>query len=163
LIAAALLAPSPLAARAADYPVSAAVFDFELIDTSLEGASRGVDPAETARLKLISDKMRTMLGESGQYRVVDLAPAAAKIADVGFFHGCNGCDADIARSLGAARSITGIVNKISTLILNLTIYVRDTETGQVIQTMTADIRSNSDDSWTHGVSWLVRNRLLAAK
>jgi Protein of unknown function (DUF2380) len=162
LIIGALVLAAPPALRAAQQPISVAVFDFELVDTSLEGASRGTDPAETARLKLISNELRAMLAKSGKYRVVDLKPAAKQIADVGYFHGCNGCDADIAKSLGAERSITGRVNKISTLILNINIYVRDTASGQVIQTMSADIRSNSDDSWTHGVSWLVRNRLLAA-
>lgn len=154
-----LLGQLPAAAKA----VSVAVFDFELVDTSLEGASRGKDPAETTRLKLISDKLRTMLNESEQYKVLDLALAAKKIADVGYFHGCNGCDADIAKSIGAERSITGVVRKISTLILNIDIFVRDTATGEVVQTAAADIRSNSDNSWLHGVSWLVRNRLLAAQ
>ncbi|HKJ62679.1 MAG TPA: hypothetical protein VKA94_11930, partial [Hyphomicrobiales bacterium] len=33
-------------------PVSVAVLDFELVDSSLEGAMRGVDEAETKRLVL---------------------------------------------------------------------------------------------------------------
>lgn len=117
------------AAIAAAKPFRAAVFDFELIDTSLEGASRGVDPAESARLRLISAVVREMLGKSPQYDVVDIAPAAPKIADAGFIHGCNGCDGDIAKGLGAGRSITGTVRKISTLILSISITVRDTATG----------------------------------
>ncbi|WP_088347243.1 MULTISPECIES: DUF3280 domain-containing protein [Rhodomicrobium] len=145
---------------AAAKPFSAAVFDFELIDPSLEG-TRGADPTEAARLKLISDVLRQMLGTSADYDVVDVGPAASKIADAGLIHGCNGCDADIAKGLGASRSITGTVRKMSTLILTISITVRDTATGQPVQFATADIRGNTDDSWTHGTKWLVRNRLLA--
>lgn len=150
-----------MAAVAAAKPYRAAVFDFELVDTSLEGASRGVDPAESARLKLISAVVREMLGNSAKYDVVDVAPAALQIADAGLIHGCNGCDSDIARDLGAGRSITGTVHKVSTLILNISITVRDTATGEPVQIVNADIRGNTDDSWTHGVRWLVKNRLLA--
>src|SRR5262245_16049542 len=72
------------AAGAGEKPLRVAVFDFELIDTSLEGAERGKDPAEAERLKLISDELRTMLDQSARYRVTDIAPAAKAIADAGF-------------------------------------------------------------------------------
>lgn len=153
----------PLAAYAGAAPLSVAVLDFELIDTSLEGASRGVDKAETVRLALISGLLRDLLGASGKYKVVDLAPAAAKIADAGLIHGCNGCDIAIARTLGAERVITGTVQKVSTLILTLSIFERDVATGGNLQVATAQIRGNTDQSWTRGVEWLVRNQLLAPR
>jgi hypothetical protein len=53
------------------------------------------------------------------------------------------------------------MKKISTLILNLTIFVRDVHTGQLITAMNADFRGNTDESWTRATSYLVRNRLLA--
>lgn len=142
-------------------PVKTAVFDFELMDTSLEGAMRGIDPAETKRLRLVSDLLRDMLGKSSKYEIVDLAPVAAKIEDAGYIHGCNGCDAELAKLVGAQHSITGQIHKISTLILNIRIFERDAETGEYVQVAVADIRGNTDESWTHGVRWLVRNRLLA--
>jgi Protein of unknown function (DUF2380) len=151
------------AAHAAPPALSVAVLDFELIDTSLEGASRGVDAAETQRLKLVSDKLRELLAASGKYQVVDIAPAAAKIADAGSFHGCNGCDTAIGATLGAERVVTGAVQKISTLILILTIVERDVASGRDLQIATAQIRGDTDQSWTRGVEWLVRNRLLAGQ
>ena len=160
-----LTASSPPAvaapANADPSPPSVAVLNFELIDTSLEGASRGVDPSETARLTLISDLLRDLLNKSGRYKVLDLRPAAAKIADAGLIDGCNGCDISIARSLGADRVMTGTIRKISTLILIITIFERDVMTGRTLQVATAQIRGDTDESWTRGVAWLVRNRLLA--
>lgn len=142
-------------------PVRVAVLDFELVDTSLEGASYGVDEAETGRLKLISDLLRDLLAKSDEYEVADLAPAAAQIADAGFIHSCNGCEIAIARSLGADRVITGTVHKVSTLILGIQISEHDVSTGKVLRVMAAQIRGNTDESWMHGMRWLVRNRLLA--
>jgi hypothetical protein len=140
-----------------------AVFDFELFDTfdtSLEGEIRGKNPDEQRRLILISDLLRRLLSESGRFHVIDIDPAAAQIADAGHFRGCNGCDVTIARDLGAELAVTGVVQKVSNLILNINIYMRDTRSGELAKAMSADIRSNSDESWSRGVSWLVRNRLL---
>ena len=145
---------------AAEPAKKAAVFDFELIDTSLEGEIRGTNPAEQSRLRLISDLLRRQLAASGAYVVIDTAPAAAAIRAAGYLYGCNGCEADIARSLGAELAFTGTVQKVSNLILNINLYVRDVASQKRIKTMSVDIRGNTDTSWSRGVSYLVRNRLL---
>lgn len=144
----------------AEQAVPAAVFDFELIDTSLEGEMSGERADEQQRLKMISDQLRRQLGESGRYVVVDEAPAADAVADAGYLHGCNGCEAGIARSLGAEVAITGTVQKVSNLILNINIYLRDANSGKRLRAMSVDIRGNTDKSWSRGLSYLVRNRLL---
>jgi len=138
----------------------AAVFDFELIDTSLEGEIDGERADQQRRLALISDQLRRLLTESGRYVVVDQRPAASRIAEAGHLYGCNGCAADIARELGADLAVTGTVQKVSNLILNINIYVSDAATGEPIRSMSADIRGNTGKSWSRGVSYLVRNRLL---
>lgn len=148
-------------AKAETVVPSVAVFDFELYDTSLEGEVRGENPDERRRLGLISDLLRRLLRESGRYQVLDLAPMAARIAAAGHLRGCNGCAVAIARDLRADMAMTGVVQKVSNLILNINIYVHDTASGRLAQAMSADIRGNSDESWSRGVSWLVRNRLLA--
>jgi len=137
-----------------------AVFDFELIDTSLEGEVSGERADEQQRLKLISDQLRQQLGESGRYEIVDIGPAAADIEKAGYIHGCNGCDAKIARGLGADLAMTGTVQKVSNLILNINLYLRDAESAERLRAMSVDIRSNTDKSWSRGVSYLVRNRIL---
>lgn len=153
--------PGPGHAADGSPPVSVAVLDFELVDTSLEGASYGLDEAEARRLVLISDLLRTLLAQSGHYRIVDIAPAKEEIADAGLIHGCNGCEIAIAGSLNAERVITGTVRKISTLILSIHMTESDVATGKALRVVTAQIRGNTDESWTRGLQWLVRNRLLA--
>ena len=69
MIAALLL--TPWVARAD--PPKLAVFDFELIDTSLPGEFYGSRPEE-ARLLRISEQLRKDLAESGRFQVLDIAP-----------------------------------------------------------------------------------------
>ena len=147
---------------AAAKSVKLAVFNFELNDTSLSGAQLGVNSKEQQRLIKISDLLRAQLAKSGDYVVADLAPAQAEIEDAGFISSCNGCDADIAKKLGAQLAITGVVNKVSNLILSINLNVRGADTGELLGVWTADIRGNTDESWSHGVKWLVRNRMLKA-
>ncbi len=148
-------------AQAEEPKATTAVFDFELFDTSLEGEVRGLNEAEQQRLGMISELLRRLMVESGRYQAVDLTPVAAEIEAAGHFRGCNGCDVALARQLGASLAVTGVVQKVSNLILNINIYIRDTVGGGLVKAMSADIRGNTDQSWSRGVSWLVRNRLLA--
>jgi Protein of unknown function (DUF2380) len=139
---------------------SVAVFDFELIDTSLEGEIRGVRPDEQERLARLSDQLRQLLGDSGRFSLVDITPIARE-AQASNLQACGGCDTHLAQRLGAELAITGTVQKVSNLILNMNIYVRDTSSRATIAAMSADMRGNTDESWSRTLDWLVRNRLLA--
>jgi hypothetical protein len=141
-------------------PPKLAIFDFELLDTSLEGEMRGPQADERDRLIRISDQMRRQLTESGKFQLVDISPVKAA-AEGSNLQACGGCDVQYAQRIGADLVITGVMRKISTLILNLTIFVRDVHTGRLITAMNADLRGNTDESWTRATSYLVRNRLLA--
>ncbi|MBR1167180.1 DUF3280 domain-containing protein [Bradyrhizobium sp. DASA03005] len=146
------------AAALAD-PPKLAVFDFELIDTSLPGEFYGSKPEE-ARLVRISEQLRKELAESGKFQVLDIAPVreAARHANL---QACGGCDLKLAGQLGADLEITGLVQKVSNLIINLNVYLRDVKTGNMITAASADMRGNTDESWSRTMSYLIRNRLLA--
>src|SRR5262249_13830630 len=103
---------------------SVAVFDFEWIDTSLEGAIRGVQPDEQERLGRLSNQLRQLLRDSGRFSLVDITPIASE-AQASNLQACGGCDIQLARRIGAELAITGTVQKVSNLILNMNIYVRD--------------------------------------
>jgi uncharacterized protein DUF2380 len=139
---------------------SVAVFDFELIDTSLEGAIRGARADEQERLARVSNQLRQLLRESGRFSLVDIAPIAGE-ARASNLQACGGCDMRLARRIGAELAITGTVQKVSNLILNMNIYVRDASSGATIVAMSADMRGNTDETWSRALDWLVRNRLLA--
>ncbi len=139
--------------------IRAAIFDFELIDTSLEGEKQGPKPAEQERLTMLSQALRDKLAASSLYEPVDMAPVEAEARKQNM-QNCGDCDVKMARALGADVAITGTVQKVSNLILNINLFIRDARTGASIESMSVDIRSNTDDSWMHGLNWLVRNKLL---
>jgi len=147
-------------AVAAD-PPRLAVFPTELFDTSLQGEVEGIDPADEARLALIDQELRARLEASGRYRIVDTAPAAAEIARAGYWRSCNGCEAAIAEGLGADLALVGWVQKVSNLILNINVTIRDVATRELVFAGGVDIRGNTDESWRHGIRYLLKNRLLA--
>jgi uncharacterized protein DUF2380 len=137
-----------------------AVFDFEMVDTSLQGAANGPRADEEARLVRLNDELRHRLQQSGRVEVIDIAPIAAR-ARASNLQACGGCDAGFARELGATHSLTGWIQKVSNLILNLNILVRDAETGKVTWSKSVDMRGNTDESWSRALDYLVRNYLLA--
>jgi hypothetical protein len=137
-----------------------AAFDFELVDTSLEGATNGLRADEQARLDRLSDQLRQRLTDSGRFSLVDITPIASE-ARASNLQACGGCDTRLAKRLGAELAITGTVQKVSNLILNMNIYIREVSSGRTIAAMSADMRGNTDESWSRTLDWLIRNRLLA--
>lgn len=144
-------------ARASAAEPKVAVFDFEFDDTSLEGATNGPRADEHARLASLGSELRRRLAQSGHAEIVDIAAVASRARNL---RTCGGCDAALGRELGAKYSITGWVQKVSNLILNVNVVVRDVETGRVVSSKSVDMRGNTDESWSRALDWLVRNYLL---
>lgn len=154
----ALAALNPAAVIAADAPLKTIVLlDFELIDDTLDRAS---DAVQRERLQKISDALRREFSDRHFYAVLDNRPQAALITDLrGRFklYDCNGCDVDIGKALGADRTLTAWVQKVSNLILNINIQIRDVQSGLVVLTRSVDIRGNTDVSWLRGVQYMARS------
>ncbi|NMM04731.1 DUF3280 domain-containing protein [Polaromonas sp.] len=134
-----------------------ALMKFELVDDTGDSAS---DEAQKVRLAMISEQLRIAFTENRLYTVVDNAPAAALIADLDSrfaLHDCNGCDVDIGRALDADRVLTAWVQKVSNLILNINIQIRDVKTGLIMLNKSVDIRGNTDESWSRGIRYMVRS------
>jgi hypothetical protein len=139
---------------------SAAVFDFELRDTSGADPLKAPDAEHRSRMTQASERLRARLAESGRFKVVDIAPVIQE-SHASNLQACGGCDVTFADRIGAELSVTGTVYKVSNLILNMMIFVRDAKTGDNVVVMQAEMRGDTDDSWLRAVDWLVRNRLLA--
>lgn len=160
LLAAALLLLPPPALAAEGTAV--AVFDLELYDTSLEGELRGVDPAETARLAGLTALLRDAVAARADMTPVDTTPLRERLATMPALYTCGGCEAKLAHELGADRSVSGFVYKVSTLIIYITVAVRDTASGRLLEEASVSIRGNTDESWRHGMDTLLRRYLFKA-
>jgi hypothetical protein len=149
-----LLALLPGAAWA-DGPRTA-VFPFELDDTSLQGSMQGENPDDAARLERLNSQLHDILMASGQYAPLALAADPHQPS----LRTCDGCEIELARKADAKFAVTGWVQKVSNLILNINLVVRDVSTGQRVAGGSVDIRGDTDESWTRGLAYLLRNRIL---
>lgn len=136
-------------------PPKAAVFDFQLAD---QGAA-GPTEADRARLGPLSEQLRSLLAESGRYRIVSTDPVKAEVSKGADLRRCNGCAEDYARKLGADVAITGEIQKVSNLILNVNVYVKDLRGNKPEQGYSVDIRGDNDTSFDRGLKYLVKNKL----
>lgn len=152
LAALALMSAAPALAE----PQRAAFLGVHFIDTSLNPDHA----AEDVRVAALSARLVEKLAAAGRYDFVDIAPVADRVAKYDNIASCNGCDADFARELGADVAITGEVHKTSNLILAISVYVRDAQTGAMVSGGSTDIRGNNDEMWTRGVDYILKHRLL---
>lgn len=140
-------------------PEKVAVFDFQFA----KGAPTEPSQAEHERLKRTSETLRALMADSGRYTLVSTEPVWDEVAKSADLRACNGCAEDFARRLGAQTAVTGEVQKVSNLILNINVYVKPLADGAPERAYSVDLRGNTDESFDRGIRYLVKNRLLEAR
>jgi len=156
LIAALALSPAASAAS----PVKIAVFDFELSDRSAGGGVVAQDAIDAENLKAATALARQMLAASGRYEVVDTQKAGGEVAATGGIRSCSGCEAGLAQSLGADRSMAGLITRVNRTEYTLQFVVRDAQTGAVLSNDFTGLRMGANYAWPRGVRWLMDNNFL---
>ena len=153
LLASMLLAMSATPALAAP---SLAAFDFELINTSLEPTRAD----EEAKLQMLDGLLAEELRRRDAFAPVDTSPVQADVVRHSSLRGCQGCELDLARRLGAEYAALGWVQKVSNLILNINLQSREVATGRLIKAGSVDIRGNTEESWRRGLVYLLDRRIF---
>jgi hypothetical protein len=155
-LADAAVAPAPVALA----PVKLAVFPFELEDTSAGAETAGETTSDATGLTEATDAIRQLLAQTGRYEVVDVGTGDADAAKAHALHDCGGCDAQIARGLGADQSLVGVIRRVSRTEYIVGLQLRDAHSGNVIATADSGLRMGANYSWSRGATRLVRDRLL---
>ena len=133
-----------------------AFFGFFLINTSLEPTQ----PAEEKRLeKLGVFSTGSTYWCSPQLRCHPSEVQKQAVAGSGIPN-CNGCERDLAEKTGTGLVAWGTVQKVSNLILNINLYIEDVQTGKIEFAHSVDIRGNTDESWHHGLNYMIRHYVL---
>jgi hypothetical protein len=140
--------------------IKLAVFALELDDFSAGGPISGESPVETARLRRVTDQARRLLAQSGLFELVDVSATTNEHVTAHWLRKCNGCDADVARELGADMSFVGFFRKISVMEQYLEFRIRDAHTGALLNVSQTDLRGETDESWSRAIAWLIRYRLV---
>ena len=146
-------------ARAADAaPPTLAMIGFELLEDHPDPTRHD---AQQARLKMIDAEFRAQIAQRGLYSLIDNAPHQAVIDRVGsgveFVYRCPHCLAEIGAAVGTRYVAAGWVQKVSNLILNVNIEIREVATQRVALVKSVDMRGNNDESWLRAVRFLVRD------
>jgi len=162
VLSAALLAAFPAKAATAA-PIKLAIFDFELEDFSAGGSSAGETPSDAAQLASITSEVGQLLAQSGRYNLVDVGSADAAAAKAHALRECDGCDAAIARQLGAEQSFVGVVKRVSRTEYTVRFQIRDARTGAVVANEDSGLRMGADYSWNRGTARLIKDRLLEGR
>ncbi|MHB8884732.1 MAG: DUF3280 domain-containing protein [Methylovirgula sp.] len=152
--AAAVGAPDNLAPHS---KIKIAVFPFELEDFSA-AHQEGTSPIETRYLADSTKEAKQALLQSGRYSVIDTGAAETHAPQ-----NCKGCDAAVAKKLGADQAMVGFITKVSMTEYVVRLQVIDARSGKVTSGFTTDLRMGADYSWSRGVRWLMKNRMLASK
>lgn len=152
-----------LRAAMAPAPTKLAIFDFEYEDFSPAAQASGATAAELLQLDDTTSMVQGIFAKSGRYNVVDTAAADGPAVKARSLRDCDGCDAPIARGLGADQSFVGVVRRISRTEYTVRFQIRDAKTGTVLADENSGLRMGADYSWSRGARRLVLDRLLEKK
>ena len=142
-------------AVAASAAPAAAIFPFEIYDTSGEAPQSDLNE----RLAMATQVLSEALEKTGRYSVVDLGPFSSEVAAAAPRYRCGDCFLPVARKAGAAVAIVPVVHKVSSLISSMDIWIIDASSGAGVAHLGGQIRGDTAQAYEHGVRFLVRNRL----
>lgn len=132
-----------------------AFLGLSFIDTSTEGAYNGRRADEAARLAMLEKLVAARFAAEG-FALLSNDPIATDLAATANPADCNRCEIALAARLGADYVLVGEVQKVSNLILSMNLVLRDVAGGAMLRGRAVDIRSNTDDSWRHGMNYILK-------
>jgi hypothetical protein len=140
----------------------AAVLPFEIIfqvrEEDFFGAPREVNDEEKQRLTDAAEQLKQLMRDSGRYEPVDVASLEADLQQQSPLYKCQ-CEGDFGKKVGADVVITGIFDKASESLTNVTLREHNVATGKT-RSMKAVMQGNTDVAYQNVIKWLVKNRML---
>jgi hypothetical protein len=133
------------------------LLDFEIIDTSNEPADQRAD--HMRRLAQVRDAIASGLAARQTYEVVDRTGVQSDLDQIlkrTYIRTCNGCEVSLAKKAGADLVMTGVVNKVSTLILSMGVSVTRASSGALIYHQGFDFRGDNDQSWARAAKFFTQ-------
>lgn len=162
LLFAAALVPLSSTAATPD-AVKLAIFSFEFEDMGAAASAGDIAASDSQHLADVTKSVRDLFAQSGHYSLVDVGGAEAAEVKARTLRKCDGCDAAIARQLGAEQSFVGVVKRITRTEYTVRYQIRDAHTGSVLSSADSGLRMGADYSWSRGAVRLIKDRLLEKK
>ena len=140
-------------------PIKIAVFDFELDDQSPAAALLNQSTSTASALRKVSSDARLELARSEKYSVIDASGTDMTTVANKSFRSCDGCEAGIARKLGADQALIGVVKRATQTDYYLWMQIRDARTGKIVDQQAANF-AGGEDGWASGARMLIRHQIL---
>lgn len=140
----------------------AAVLPFEIIfqvrEEDFFGAPREANDEEKQRLTEAVTQLRDLMKASGRYELTEVTGIDAELQAASPIHKCQ-CEVDLAKKLGVDVLVSGVFDKASESLTNVTLREFDLKNDKV-RTMKAVMQGNTDVAWQNVIKWIAKNRLL---
>ena len=151
LAAVAYLPLRPAGATGVDDPrlPLVAVFPIDVFDTSGEPPN----PQWPERIAVVTQALAAQLAGSHRYRTVEVTAAEPAWR-------CVDCWRDPARAAEAEMAAIAAVQKMSTLISSLHVWLVDVESGQLLRKGAVSLRGDTEEAWRRAVDFLLRRGIL---
>ena len=142
------------------------ILPFDMVDSSLQGdMNHGPLAADVARLHRTEKIVQRALDERSEFDVVSSANVRGEIkkaqGSYRYLYACNGCEIDLGNSAHSDLVMTGWVQKVSNLIININATLYDVSTGEAVGGASVDMRGNTDDAWRSAALYLVEHSLIS--
>jgi hypothetical protein len=147
-------------ANADPSPIKIAVFDFELDDLSAGSGIVTDSAADAAQLNGAASEARRLIAQSGRYTLVAGSATEDDAVKGHRLRQCDGCEAAIARKLGAEQSFLAVVTRISRTEYVVRFQIRDAQTGAIVLARQSGLRMGANYSWDRGTASLIKSSLL---
>lgn len=141
---------------AASQLIKIAVFNFELQDNSAAAGVIPSDEKDGSYLKQATEEAKRLLSESGRFSVIDTSAVSER--DLA---SCERCEAPLAQKLGGERAMIGLITRVNRTEYTLQIRVIDAATKETISNDFTGLRMGANYAWSRGVTWLMKNQILA--
>jgi hypothetical protein len=139
--------------------IKIAVFDFELDDQSPAAALLNQGSSPASALHKVSSAARLELAGSGKYNVIDASGTDMNTVANKSFRSCDGCEATLARALGADQALIGVVKRATQTDYYLWMQIRDARTATILDQQAANF-AGGEDGWASGARMLIRHQIL---
>jgi hypothetical protein len=154
-----VLSPLAVTSVQADEPVRIAVLSAELQNDHAEWVP--TTDAERQRLIKIEETFKSMLEGSGKYKFAPVSSTIQERINKDQKMGrCGGCEIQYGKEIGVGQVAWIEVQKVSELILNITVYIASVDAGQLSFVKSVSLRGNTDESWQHSIKFLVKSYIL---
>lgn len=140
----------------------AAVLPFEIIfqvrEEDFFGAPREANDEEKQRLVDAVTQLEGLMRASGRYELQEVKGIDTELKAADPIHKCQ-CEADLAKKLGVDVIVSGVFDKASESLTNVTVREFDL-TNNKVRTMKAVMQGNTDVAWQNVIRWIAKNRML---